>query len=181
MKLKDLKPNPENPRTVTDEKLLMLKKSLSEFGDLSGVIYNRKTKLLVGGHQRTKLIPKDSIVTVLKQYEKPTKTGTVAEGFIVANGERFSYREVAWDKSKEKAANIAANKGAGEWNIEQLSTWMQELDGELFDLDLTMFDKDERLGFFAVSDFGPGSEDEQGKLDEKTPVTCPNCSHEFVP
>lgn len=30
-------------------------------------------------------------------------------------------------------------------------------------------------------DFDPVGEDEQGKLDEKKPVTCPNCDHEFVP
>jgi hypothetical protein len=30
-------------------------------------------------------------------------------------------------------------------------------------------------------DFDPAGEDEQGKLDEKNPVTCPNCDHEFIP
>lgn len=30
-----------------------------------------------------------------------------------------------------------------------------------------------------IPDFEPASEDEQGKLDEKKKVTCPNCQHEF--
>lgn len=30
-------------------------------------------------------------------------------------------------------------------------------------------------------DFDPVSADEQGKLDEKKRVTCPNCNHEFAP
>jgi hypothetical protein len=30
-------------------------------------------------------------------------------------------------------------------------------------------------------DFDPAGEDEQGKLDQKNPVTCPNCDHEFIP
>lgn len=29
--------------------------------------------------------------------------------------------------------------------------------------------------------FAPGSEDEQGRLDQKKPITCPNCGEEFTP
>jgi DNA modification methylase len=140
-----LLPNPKNPRTITPEKLAMLKKSLLEFGDLSGVVLNRKSRQLVGGHQRIQSLDKKAIVHVTKQYAKPTKTGTVAEGYIESQGERFSYREVNWSLVKEKAANIAANKGAGEWNTAQLSEWMKELKNTFdFDLDLTMFDEKER-------------------------------------
>lgn len=181
MQLKDLKGNPKNPRTATDEKLVMLKKSLAEFGDLSGIVFNRRTKHLIGGHQRKDVLPKESKITIEKKYPKPTKLGTCAEGFVTVGSERFAYREVHWDEVKEKAANIAANKGAGEWDIAQLSDWMKELEGFGFDLDLTMFNADERVGFFADSNFKPGTEDEQGSLDEKNPITCPNCSHEFVP
>lgn len=38
MKLTDLKPAAYNPRTITDEQLERLKKSLKEFGDLSGIV-----------------------------------------------------------------------------------------------------------------------------------------------
>ena len=55
MKLKDLKPNPGNPRKITDERLSMLKKSIETFGDLSGFVYNRTTQRLSGGHQRQKV------------------------------------------------------------------------------------------------------------------------------
>jgi hypothetical protein len=44
------------------------------------------------------------------------------------------------------------------------------------------FDADELstlLGF--VPDFQPGSEDDQGRLDEKAKITCPECKHEFTP
>lgn len=147
MQLKDLLSNPKNPRTITPEKITMLKKSLTEFGDLSGIVFNRQTKHLVGGHQRKESLPPDSKIVIDKKYSKPTKTGTIAEGYIFVGNEKFSFREVSWDKSKEKAANIAANKGAGEWDFAQLGEWMRELDGELFDLDLTMFDELERTGF----------------------------------
>jgi len=32
-----------------------------------------------------------------------------------------------------------------------------------------------------VPDFQPVGEDEQGRLDQKKPVTCPECGHEFIP
>lgn len=54
MKLEDLKGNPKNPRKVTEAKLAQLKRSLEEFGDLGGVVWNRRTKRLVSGHQRLK-------------------------------------------------------------------------------------------------------------------------------
>lgn len=142
----DLAPNPKNPRTITDAKLAQLKKALTEFGDLGGFVFNRKTKRIVGGHQRAKVFKNDSAVVIERKYPKPTKVGTVAEGHVLMNGERFKYREVYWDDVKEKAANIAANKGAGEWDFPQLTEWMKEL-AEVdfdFDLDLTMFDEKER-------------------------------------
>lgn len=142
MKVKDLSPNAKNPRTVTDSKLRMLKKAMLKFGDLGGIIFNRKTRQLVGGHQRSKHLDPSSVITIVKKYSKPTKTGTVAEGFVEMKGERFSYREVYWDALTEKAANIAANKGAGEFDAQMLNDWLKELTSfdANFDIDLTMFD-----------------------------------------
>lgn len=145
MKIKDLTPNANNPRTITDQKRAMLKKALLKFGDLSGFVFNKKTKQLVGGHQRRDIFDQEAVITIVKKFSRPSKTGTVAEGYVEFNGEKFSYREVYWDSRLEKAANIAANKGAGEWNMGQLNEWLKELsDFDLdFDLDLTMFDAKE--------------------------------------
>lgn len=153
MRIQNLTPNPKNPRTVSDEKLAMLKRSILEFGDISGIVYNRKSKQLIGGHQRIKTLDPDTEVTVTKKYSKPTKTGTVAEGFIEIEGERFAYREVEWTKHREMAANIAANKGAGEWDMPELGSWMKELvsfDADDFDISLTMFDEDELEQFDGI-------------------------------
>lgn len=149
--VKNLKGNPSNPRVVSDTKLEMLENSMREFGDLSGIVFNVKSGHLIGGHQRTKRFDEDSEVVITKKFDKPTKIGTVSTGYILLNGERFSYREVSWSEHKEMAANIAANKGAGEWDQDKLGDWMKEL-GSFdvdFDLDLTMFDEGERqdLGF----------------------------------
>src|SRR5437773_833101 len=37
------------------------------------------------------------------------------------------------------------------------------------------------LEFFRDSDFQPSSTADQGRLDKKNPVRCPECGHEFVP
>lgn len=153
MQVKNLSPNEHNPRKIQDHRLKMLKKAMARFGDLSGVVFNQKTKNLVGGHQRTKIFNASTPVTVLKKYSKPTKTGTVAEGFIELDNERFAYREVYWDANLEKAANIAANKQAGEWDQDLLATWMKDLSAfDLdFDLDLTMFDEEELKQFDGIT------------------------------
>jgi DNA modification methylase len=154
-----LSPNKENPRSISGGKEKMLARSLAEFGDLGAVVFNRRSKQLVGGHQRIKVFPKDSEIEIVTTFKKPTKTGTVAEGFLRAFGERFPYREVDWDASREKAANIAANKGAGEWDFPALSKWLSELSADDFDLDLTMFDESERQALLSV-------ETVEGKTDE---------------
>ena len=58
MKLSDLKPAPYNPRTITPEAVQALQVSLSEFGDISGIVWNKRTKHLVAGHQRLEALKK---------------------------------------------------------------------------------------------------------------------------
>lgn len=145
MKISALKPQPENPRTITPAKAAQLKKTLLEFGDLSGIVFNKKTQHLVGGHRRVENFSPAGDVVYTRKFKKPTRAGTVAEGYVTLSGERFSYREVSWPLAREKAANIAANKNAGEWNLPALGKWIKEL-GSFdvdFDLELTMFDAEE--------------------------------------
>jgi hypothetical protein len=170
MEIKDLQQNPHNPRTITDKKLKMLAKALEEYGDLSGIVFNRKTKQLVGGHQRSKVLDQDAEVVIEQKFKKPTRTGTVALGYILINGERFSYREVSWDETKEKAANIAANKGAGDWDKAKLTEWMKDLGESFLDLDLTMFDDVERVKFFDDKPTKKDKDDKQASRSASSDV-----------
>jgi len=129
--------NPENPRQITDEKLAALAKSLAEFGDLSGLVLNGKH--MIGGHQRVKLLG-DSPVVITKRYAKPTRVGTVAEGYVLHDGERFTYREVKWPAEKERAAMVAANAHGGEWNDFRLKEILAGLKEGGFDMDAVGFD-----------------------------------------
>lgn len=149
MKIKDLKPAEYNPRKITDEQLERLKKALHEFGDLSGLVFNKRTGNLVGGHQRLKCLPADAVIEK-KALKVPSRTGTIAEGCVIIEGEKFVYREIDWDLQREKAANIAANKQGGEWDDDKLAELLKELsDAPDFDIDLTGFDDNEISGILS--------------------------------
>lgn len=143
MKIEDLNPNPRNPRKITDERLKILKKSLEQYGDLSGIVYNRKTKRIVSGHQRSRVLDRTSEITIAKKYDEPSDKGTVALGHIKINGELLPYREVEWDEPTETAAMLAANKPAGEWDMALLPDLINELDSLNIDMELTGFDMKE--------------------------------------
>ena len=138
MKIKELKPFELNPRKIDDEHLEMLKESMHEFGDISGIVYNVRTSRLCGGHQRQVNFDDSAEITITEVYITPTRTGTVREGYIIFEGERFTYREVDWPEEKEIAANIAANKGAGKWDYGLLQDHFNFLDGKNYDMTLTM-------------------------------------------
>ncbi len=142
-KTADLRPNPRNPRKITGEKLSMLEKSMEEFGDLGCIVFNTRFSHLVGGHQRGKILPQDAEIFIENRYREPTRTGTTAEGHILVNGEKFKYREVDWDETKDIAANIAANKHGGQFDFKLLPDILLELDHLNFDMELVGFDQDE--------------------------------------
>lgn len=142
-KVKDLKGNNRNPRKISNEKLDLLKKSIAEFGDLSGIVYNKRLDRLIGGHQRKKIIPEDADIVIEKTYATPTPAGTTAEGFVKLGTETMRYREVDWPEDKDFAANIAANKHGGEWDIPVLNEILLDLDAANYDLGLTGFTETE--------------------------------------
>jgi len=107
LSLKDLKPDPENPRTITKEALDGLEVSEREFGDISGIVWNERTDQMVCGHQRLK---------ALKQAygDKLTMKRNVIH---TPDGHAFPVRIVDWPVEKQRAANLAANHPgiSGDW------------------------------------------------------------------
>ena len=83
---------------------------------------------------------------------------------------------------------VTLHAGAvGAWDWEELSNWDAGLLTD-FGMDsetLTNWQRDVgALGNLLGSeapDFQPVGIDEQGSLDQKAPVTCPECGHEFIP
>lgn len=138
MQVKDLKSHPKNPRKMNPKKKEALRKSLTEYGDLSGFVYNRRTRRLLGGNQKKSVIPEGSQITIEHKYETPTRVYTVAEGFILIDGERFKYREVDAPEKWETEAMIAANKHSGEWDRDLLA--ILTVDHPDLNLELAGFD-----------------------------------------
>jgi hypothetical protein len=103
-----LKPDPANPNRMDAEDKARMAKSLAEFGDLSGVILNRRTGLLIGGHQRADVLAGADIQT--EELSKPDPDGTVARGWLVHLGRRYAVRVVDWSENKAHMALLAANR-----------------------------------------------------------------------
>jgi hypothetical protein len=114
-----LKAAPYNPRRIDDASLAGLGVSLSEFGDISGIVWNQRTEHLVAGHQR------------LSALRRSHGEGLRLEDGVVVTpaGERFPVRVVDWSTEKEKAANLAANNPhlAGSFEAKGLEDLLADL------------------------------------------------------
>lgn len=83
-----------------------------------------------------------------------------------------------------KAYRLADNRVSqeAEWDHDLLTLELQDLVSEEYDLDLTGFSDDELSALIQDEiNFDPGTEDEQGRLDQIDPqlVICPHCEKEF--
>jgi len=74
--LADLAANPRNPRKISVAARDALRKSLAEFGDLSGFIFNRRSGHLVGAHQRKAILPPTAEVVISERVEIADSLGT---------------------------------------------------------------------------------------------------------
>lgn len=131
-----LKPNPLNPNRMSDEDKQRLVKALTVFGDLSGIIFNRRTGLMVGGHQRIDVLQKSKMEVV--DLPQPEADGTVARGWLINGKNRFALRVVDWPEKKANAAMVAANRfgRVGADDVDMLQEIIKEIDVGEFDLDV---------------------------------------------
>lgn len=143
-KVGDLRGASYNPRKITEQELDALKKALEVFGDLGGIIFNKKTGNLVGGHQRVKTLDASwpiFLAPASELSERDKNVGTVALGWINTPFGRLAYREVEWEINVEKAANIAANQHGGSWDDAALKDLLVGLDDGSGLLALTGFNE----------------------------------------
>lgn len=130
----DLKPDPRNPRTLSKHDGNALSNSIKHFGDLSCIVFNTRTGQLVGGHQRIEIMKRlsgEKRIAITQRFDAPDTDGTVAIGYVFIGNKQFAYREVDWNINTQRAANIAANRIQGEFNLEMLA----EIDYELSQLE----------------------------------------------
>ena len=127
MKEIKIKPDSENPRTIDKEALHKLGDSIGDFGDLAGLVCNKKTGQWVCGHQRTKalekLYPGYKIVETKEVTINGEKEG---EGEILTADDKktgFKVRIVNKSIEWQKMANIIANdqRIQGQYELNKLS------------------------------------------------------------
>ena len=137
-----------NPRKMSAKEKAQLKKHLETLGDLSGVIFDVNSKSFVGGNQRSDIFD-GAPIEITERFDEPTKNKTVAHGFILYNGEKFAYREVAFTESEFREACIVANNDGGEFDLEILSSW-DEIELEEWGFDVAVF---EDVGVIEVEEY----------------------------
>ena len=117
--IRDLRPDPANPRRISDEELESLTRSIREFGLIDPIIARREDKVVIGGHQR--------LIAARKLGLKQVPVVLV-------------------DISEEQAhvLNLALNRISGTWDQELLARLLAELK-EVLDIDITLtgFSEDE--------------------------------------
>jgi ParB family chromosome partitioning protein len=150
--LEALVPYARNSRTHSEAQVAQIAASIREFGFTNPVLIDADGGI-IAGHGRVMAARKLGLKDV----------PCIALGHLTA--------------AQKRAYVIADNKlalNAG-WDEELLAVEFSDLLSEGFDLELTGF----APGETSTPDFAPGTEEDQGRLDQKKPVTCPNCGHEF--
>lgn len=120
--IREINSAPYNPRVELkpgDPDYEKLRRSMTEFGCVEPLVWNRRTGNLVGGHQRLKV--------------------------LVEQGAReVAVSAVDLELEKEKALNVALNKISGAWDEAKLAELLQGLAAiPDFDVGLTGFDRTE--------------------------------------
>ena len=77
-----------------------------------------------------------------------------------------------WPEEKRRRF-VIINGSWGEWDFSALANGWD-------DLPLTDFGIDLPAGWLKDTNFAPGTEADQGRLDEKAPTVCPKCGHSWV-
>jgi len=151
--LTQLIPWPRNPRQIKGAQVKRLQDSFEEFGQPEQIIIGPENELY-NGHQR------------LKSW--------LSEFGDIEIDVRVSSRALT-EKEREKLTVYLHKGAAGEWDFDILAN-----EFEIDELLEWGFEPHE-FGLDSLDDFNPVGMDEQPRLDQKAPITCPHCGLEFVP
>ena len=149
-------PYARNARTHSEEQVAQIAASIREWGWTVPVLVDEAGGI-IAGHGRVMAARK------LGLPEVPV--------MVAAGGSEAQRRADVLADNK-----LALNSG---WDAAMLAEELKGLEG--FDLSLIGFSAGELAALIDVPNFGPGTEDQQGKLDELAPkiVQCPHCGQEY--
>jgi ParB-like chromosome segregation protein Spo0J len=157
-----LKPYSRNARTHSTEQIAQIAASIQEFGFTNPILVAGDDGILAG-HGRlaaAKDLGLQEVPVVVLDHLTPAQK----RAYVLADNK------------------LALNAG---WNLDLLTTELDDLRSDDFDLSLLGWSADDLSGLLAPDpDFAPGTEDDQGQLDQTLPkeidCRCPECGHEFI-
>jgi hypothetical protein len=151
VKLTEIKVNPDNPRTISNKDMDLLVKSLTDFPDML------KLREIVVDETMTVLGGNMRLLALqkigIKECTAKIVSGLTKEQkreFVIKDNSSFG----SWDM--DALANAWGDLPLADWGVDLPDDWLNE------------------------PNFAPGTEADQGRLDEKKPITCPECGHVFT-
>jgi DNA modification methylase len=126
MKLKDIKPNPNNPRVLRDDKFQKLKQSIKEFPKMLSLrpMVIDENNVVLGGNMRLRALQELGFTDIDEAWVKRSSDLTEEE---------------------KKRFIIADNVAFGEWDWDTLANDWEVVDLEAWGLDIPQFDTVEEL------------------------------------
>jgi ParB-like chromosome segregation protein Spo0J len=121
MKLKDIKPNPNNPRVLRDDKFQKLKQSITEFPKMLSLrpMVIDENNVVLGGNMRLRALQELGFTDIDEAWVKRSSDLTEEE---------------------KKRFIIADNVAFGEWDWDTLANDWDVVDLEAWGLDIPQFD-----------------------------------------
>lgn len=150
--------NPHNARRHSKEQAAVMQGALDELGWIQEVIVNQRTGRLIDGHLRLALALRRGADT------------------------QIPVKYVDLDDNEERLALLTLDPISA-----MAETDRSKLEALLSDVNAGEAALQEMLAVLAADagivppDFQPVGIEEQGRLDQKAKVTCPECGHEFTP
>ena len=123
MKLKDIKPNPNNPRVLRDDKFQKLKQSITEFPKMLSLrpMVIDENNVVLGGNMRLRALQELGFTDVEEAWVKRSSDLTEEE---------------------KKRFIIADNVAFGEWDWDSLANDWEVVDLEAWGLEIPQFDNE---------------------------------------
>jgi hypothetical protein len=133
MKLKDIKPNPNNPRVLRDDKFQKLKQSIQEFPKMLSLrpMVIDENNVVLGGNMRLRALQELGFTDVEEAWVKRSSDLTEDEKkrFIIADNVAFG--EWDWDTL------------ANDWDVVDLEAWGLEIPNWSAGSELNTMNEDE--------------------------------------
>ena len=123
MKLRDIKPNPNNPRVLRDDKFQKLKQSITEFPKMLSLrpMVIDENNVVLGGNMRLRALQELGFTDVEEAWVKRSSDLTEEE---------------------KKRFIIADNVAFGEWDWDTLANDWEVVDLEAWGLDIPFYDEE---------------------------------------